>query len=156
MHRHWDAHTKIHDEGEEVQFIKIFRLYLILAHLFAYKQPKKIIEIWNNLRENTMLPVMESAHVEYEIKGRKRFDNEFSKEMRLENDEREREKLRFVWMLLLCYIYLFLHIEWSGVHKGNLKESMSWWSFRWSEFNCAGTFSSLFLFFTTTTKHIHT
>lgn len=64
---------------------------------------------------------MEYAHVEYEIKGRKRFDNEFSKEMRLENDDvrENRDSL-----LLLRYIYSFfrLHIRVDGVHKGNLKE----------------------------------
>ena len=54
---------------------------------------------------------MESAHVEYEIKGRKRFDNEFSKEMRLEN---EREP-RFVVIVALYLLFLLiLHIE-SGV-----------------------------------------
>mgnify|MGYP003507189527 CR=1 FL=1 len=58
---------------------------------------------------------MESAHVEYEIKGRKRFDNEFSKEMRLEN---EREP-RFVVIVALYLLFSYSsYREWMEYIKG--------------------------------------
>lgn len=63
-----------------------------------------------------MLPVMESVHVEYEIKGRKRFDNEFSKEMRLENDERGERARTEIRLDVIVVLYLLIssyRVEWS-------------------------------------------